>query len=258
MKKNTKEDAITLHSKQAGKFASNYELQPTNALSNCFNYSRRRLDILLEGCFPIEGRGFRLLDVGCGTGHHMMRFCQRGFDVSAIDGSEKMLSYARANNPGTEILQADVEKIPFPDDSFDFVLCVEVLRYLPSYSKCIQEMARVLKPRGVCIATATPLFSLNGYWLVNRIASLWHVGDLVRLRQNFSTSWGLRREFRHAGFDAPEIHGVYFGPINWVERLLPGILPWFLKAWEPLDASLADLPVLREFTNMFLVKTVKK
>ena len=57
-----------------------------------------------------------------------------------------MLEYARANNPGAEIKRADVEAIPFPDSCFDFVLCIEVLRYLPDSRHCIEEIARVLKP----------------------------------------------------------------------------------------------------------------
>src|SRR4029079_2444714 len=98
---------------------------------------------------------------------------------------------------------ADVESIPFSDASFDFVISIEVLRYLPESARAIKEMARVLKPGGVCLTTAAPLLSLNGYWAVNRIANLIRVSDLVRLKQFFTTSGRLRREFVNAGFNAP-------------------------------------------------------
>jgi ubiquinone/menaquinone biosynthesis C-methylase UbiE len=175
-----------------------------------------------------------------------------------VDGSEEMLGHARMNNPGAEILRADVEAIPFPDASFDFVVCIEVLRYLPASAACIQEMARVLKPGGVCLATATPVLNLNGYWLVNRIANAVRVGDLVRLKQFFTTSSKLRREFTDAGFQDSAVHGVYIGPINWIERLLPAALPRVLRAWEKKDAALADRAVLRELSNMFLVHATRK
>ena len=168
-----------------------------------------------------------------------------------------MLEYARANNPEAEIKHSDVESIPFQTASFDFVLCIEVLRYLPDSTRCVKEIARVLKPGGVCLVTAAPVFSLNGYWLVNRIANLVPVGDLVRLKQFFTTSWRLRQSFLAAGFLNPEVHGVYQGPISWIERLAPSLLPPFLKAWEPVDAALADRPVVREFSNMFLVRAVR-
>jgi hypothetical protein len=118
-------------------------------------------------------------------------------------------------------------------------------------------MARVLKPGGVCLTTAAPLLNLNGYWLVNRIANLKKVGNLVQLKQFFTMSRRLRRGFVSAGFRKPTIRGVYVGPINWVERLVPAALPAVLNAWEPIDGRLADLPVLREFSNMFLVCGIK-
>jgi hypothetical protein len=75
----------------------------------------------------------------------------------------------------------------------------------------------------------------------------------VRLKQFFTTSGRLRREFTEAGFAPPEINGVYLGPVNWIERLSPGALPRMLKLWEPVDAAISNKPVLKEFSNMFLV-----
>ena len=251
-----KQLAIEQHSIQADEFAQRYEA--SSAYASCFPYSRKRLDVWLEHYLPERGDSLKLLDVGCGTGSHMARYRARGFEVAGIDGSEEMLAHARVNNPGAEIHRADVETIPFPDASFDFVLCVEVLRYLPDSTKCIAEMARVLKPGGVCLATAAPLFNLNGYWIINRIANFTKVGDLVRLKQFFTTSSRLRRQFVAAGFEKPDLHGVYVGPVNWVERLTPKLLPGLLKAWEPADAVLADRPVIREFSNMFMAHAVRK
>ncbi|MEK6320329.1 MAG: class I SAM-dependent methyltransferase [Acidobacteriota bacterium] len=252
-----KQLAIDQHSEQAAQFAERYRELNENAYRSCFAYSRKRLAGLLDSYLPLQGNGLRLLDVGCGTGHHMVSLREQGFKVAGVDGSAEMLDQARANNPGSEIRQADVESIPFDDASFDFVLCIEVLRYLPDSEPCIREMARVLKPGGVCLATAAPVLNLNGYWLVNRLANLIRVGDLVRLKQFFATSGGLRRQFVEAGFVQPKVSGVYLGPVNWVERLAPRLLPRMLKAWEPMDAALSDRLLIREFSNMFLVHAVK-
>lgn len=252
-----KQRAIDQHSLQAGQFAERYRDLSVDVYKSCFNYSRHRLDVWLERFLPSSGRGLRLLDVGCGTGHHMAALRQRGFEVAGVDGSDQMLEQARLNNPGSEIQHADVEELPFPSDSFDYIVCIEVLRYLPDYSRCLQEMARVLKPGGVCLTTAVPVLNLNGYWLINRVANLMPLGDLVRLKQFFTTSSRLHREFVQAGFDAPETHGIYLGPVNWIERLTPALLPQLLRKWEPVDAKLADQPVLREFSNLFLVNAVR-
>jgi hypothetical protein len=54
------------------------------------------------------------------------------------------------------------------------------------------------------------------------------------------------------------VHGVYIGPVNWVERLAPGFLPRALKTWERADKALADRRFVREFSNMFLARAVLK
>jgi len=253
-----KQLAIDQHSQQAVEFAERYRELNEDAYRSCFSYSRKRLAILLESYLPQRGDGLRLLDVGCGTGHHMASLRDRGFEVAGVDGSAEMLEQARLNNPGSHIRQADVESIPFEDKSFDFVVCIEVLRYLPDPEPCIREMARVLKPGGVCLATAAPTLNMNGYYLVNRIANMRKVGNLVQLKQFFTTSRRLRSDFKQAGFSQTEISGVYSGPVNWVERLTPRALPTVLRRWESLDKHLADQPFLREFSNMFLAHAIKK
>jgi len=250
----SKMHAVAVHSEQAEEFATSYSDMNASAYSTCFTYSRKRLDEWLERFLPARGDGMRILDVGCGTGHHMARLKARGFIVAGVDGSDEMLRHARANNPGAQIEKSDVENIPFDAGQFDFVLCVEVLRYLPDFSKCVGEMARVLKPGGTCLATAAPLLNSNGYWLINRAASVIRISNLVQLKQYFTTSGRLRRTFASAGFDRPEIHGVYIGGINWAEHVAPRLLPRILKAWEPCDRAMADLPVFREFANMFVVR----
>jgi ubiquinone/menaquinone biosynthesis C-methylase UbiE len=252
-----KEAAVATHSQQADEFAQSYEELDHDPYQTCFTYSRHRLDAWLERLVPGDGNGRRALDVGCGTGHQMAWLAGRGFETVGVDGSPEMLDHARERNPQAEIRLADVERLPFEDASFDLILCIEVLRYLPDMEACVSEMARVLKPGGTCLATAAPLFSLNGYPIVNRIATAVPVGELVRLRQYFTTVRRLRRVFEAAGFPRPEVHGVYSGPVNWVQHLAPNRLHDFLRAWEPRDQRLADRPVLRGLSNMLLVNAIR-
>lgn len=249
-----KKSAIDQHSRQAQEFADRYRILEEDAYQSCFTYSRRRLDVWLKRMLPPSGDGLRLLDVGCGTGHQLAQIARQGFQVAGVDGSQEMLVQARCLNPGVDIRHADVEAIPFPDHSFDFAVCVEVLRYLPNPTACLREMARVLRPGGVCLVTATPLLNLNGYWLVNRVANLLRLRKLVSLKQFFTTSCRLRRQLTAAGFGKVDVHGVYIGPINWMERLCPRILGPCLRRWESVDAALSDRCLLREFSNMFLVR----
>ncbi len=252
-----KQSAIDQHARQAEEFAEHYRVMEKDAFRSCFTYSRRRLDVWLERLLPRSGSGLRLLDVGCGTGNQLARLARQGYEVAGIDGAAEMLAQARTINPGVDIRQADVEALPFPDASFDVVLCIEVLRYLANPAACLREMARALKPGGSCLVTAAPLLNLNGYWLVNRLAHLFRFRNLVSLKQFFTTLRRLRRELTAAGFSSTELHGVYLGPINWVERLTPFALSPCLRRWEPIDAALADRWLLREFSNMFVVRAIK-
>jgi hypothetical protein len=76
----------------------------------------------------------------------------------------------------------------------------------------------------------------------------------VRLKQFFTTPTRLRRQFAANGFAGTEVHGVYTGPINWVEHLTPRRFGSFVRRWERLDRRLADRRVLRGLSNMLLVK----
>src|SRR5262245_17105294 len=152
-----KQAAIETHSQQADEFEAAYTAGG-DAYRSCFAYSRRRLEAWLERSLPAAPAGQRLLDVGCGTGHHLAALRQRGFEVAGVDGSQVMLDRARRHNPGVDLRCSDVESLPFADASFDLVLSVEVLRYLPKPGAAIREMGRVLRSGGRCLATALPLF----------------------------------------------------------------------------------------------------
>jgi SAM-dependent methyltransferase len=245
--------AVEVHSRQAGEFAASYEAYEQDPYESCFTYSRMRLEQALARWLPASGSGMKALDVGCGTGHHLKGLAERGFQVTGVDGSAEMLDVARQAVSDADLHLADVGHLPFADDSFDLALCIEVLRYLEHPAGPIAELARVLRPGGMALVTAAPLFSLNGYPLINRLALLAPVGELVRLKQYFTTPSRLVAQFERAGF-AAEVHAVYTGPINWVEHLMPRVLPGFLRRWETVDRRLADKPRLRGLSNMLLVR----
>lgn len=252
-----KQRAVEIHSLQAKEFVESYEGMISDAYQACFTYSRKRLDALIDRYLPNQCYGLRVLDVGCGTGHYMARLRSRGFDAAGVDGSEEMLVHARGNNPESRFECADVDRIPFGDAEFDFVLCIEVLRYLPDIAAAIKELSRLLKPGGMALATAASPLNLNGYYVINRIASSYRVRGLVPLRQYFHSSRRLKRCFLESGFESLNIHGVYLGPINWIEHAAPRALPGLLRMWEGADSRIADLPILREFSNMFLVSATR-
>ena len=102
--------------------------------------------------------GDRVLDVGCGTGVVAVTAARLGANVHAADLTPQLLERARENaqiaNVRIEWLEADVEKLPFHDAEFDFVLSQFAHMFAPRPDVAVSEMLRVLRPGGI-IAFAT-------------------------------------------------------------------------------------------------------
>lgn len=106
-------------------------------------------------------REHRLLDVACGSGGPTLRVARlTGCHVHGIDVHGKAVTTARiqARQAGLEA-QATFDEVdasrplPFPDTSFDAVLCVDAINHLPDRPQTLREWARVLKPEGRLVFT---------------------------------------------------------------------------------------------------------
>jgi 2-polyprenyl-3-methyl-5-hydroxy-6-metoxy-1,4-benzoquinol methylase len=102
----------------------------------------------------------RFLDVGCGEGYYTMPLAQQaGFSVG-IDLSGSVLRVFRSLKAfpadRVRLVHSDVEQLPFPDRSFDKVLCSHVLEHVLDDHAVVSEIYRVLKDDGRAIL-AVPL-----------------------------------------------------------------------------------------------------
>ena len=93
----------------------------------------------------------KVLDLGCGQGVMLARL-KKTYSIRGIgiDISERMIEYAKKNfsQDNLSYLRANIEKIPFPDNTFDAVVSFDVLEHTAAYKKVIVEAFRVLKPGG--------------------------------------------------------------------------------------------------------------
>jgi ubiquinone/menaquinone biosynthesis C-methylase UbiE len=108
----------------------------------------------------------QILDVGCGTGRHALRLASAGAVVQALDFSAAMLERAR-QKPGSQKVTFRVhdlgDSLPFPNASFDRVLCALVLDHVKDLEGLFAEMLRVCRPQGfVVISVMHPALMLRG------------------------------------------------------------------------------------------------
>ncbi|MFO7618283.1 MAG: class I SAM-dependent methyltransferase [Thermoplasmata archaeon] len=99
-----------------------------------------------------KGSDETALDVCCGEGFYARLLQERGYKVSGVDISEKMIEIAREKSPGIEYHCSDAAHMPFLDnDSFDMVVCSMGLIDTPDLGGTLKEMHRVMRPEGYLI-----------------------------------------------------------------------------------------------------------
>ncbi len=244
---------VDLHDRQAVDFTRMYELFDDDPYANIFTYKRLMLleecDRLLEGVTT-----GRLLDVGCGTGPLLTRYQRSGRATFGCDPSAAMLAQAARRPGATRLAAADGRRLPFADGTFDVVLAVEVVRWLPPASerRLLAEARRVLRPGGLVVLTYAP--RVNGVlwegW--SQAVHLARSGRRSPVRQYSRTMSGVRTVLAEAGFDDISVAARFHGPFAFVQRLTPGHTAGLLRRWEPYDRRLAARGIAGSMANVYI------
>ncbi|MDM0015678.1 class I SAM-dependent methyltransferase [Variovorax sp. J22P168] len=157
--------------------------------------------------------GERVLDVGCGTGHLAFAVTRRtgAGEVRGIDLAQPYIDHARRHNQDPRIVfeVGDACALPFADGSFDRVLSLLVLHFVPAAERAVAEMRRVVRPGGMVAAT---VWDARGGFVPSRIffdtAAALDPQAVARRARNFTrpmTRPGeLARAWREAGLQRVE------------------------------------------------------
>jgi len=112
-----------------------------------------------------------LLDIAFGLGLLMKHAIRRNIFCTGIDLSMSVAAQVHRQLPGSRILVADGEKLPFPDQKFDYITNLGSLEHFINPSQGIQEMHRVLRKNGQA-AILLP----NSYYLLDIIQKVMLTG----------------------------------------------------------------------------------
>lgn len=114
-------------------------------------------------CFRARGAK-RILDLGCGTGRHIVYLAKHNFEVYGIDASPAGIELTKRwvkdeKLRASLIIGGIYNKLPYADAFFDAVISVQVIHHntAENISRLIAEIRRVLQPEGLFFATV-PLY----------------------------------------------------------------------------------------------------
>ena len=96
-----------------------------------------------------------VLDIGCGAGLYCRMAAERGAVVYGVDATAMLLGIARRRVPLADLRQADMEELPFPDDSFHVVTAFNALPYAESPLGALREAKRVARPNAAVVMAVT-------------------------------------------------------------------------------------------------------
>jgi len=131
---------------------------------------RQRRDLIDEYVkslhLPAESH---FLEVGCGAGFTSVNLARNGYRVTAVDVVEAMVDsvqkLAAEANVANRITArvGDVHRLDFPDNTFDVVIAIGVLEWVPALHQPLAELTRVLRPGGYLIV------NVDNAWAIHRV-----------------------------------------------------------------------------------------
>jgi SAM-dependent methyltransferase len=181
--------------------------------------------IALRALLPAKGH--RLIEVGAGFGRLAGEYT--GFEkVVLLDSSEVHVEAARlalATDPRYEVALGDALALPYPDASFDAVVCVRVMHHFSDPAPVVSELGRIVRPGGVLVleyANKRNLKAIARRLLGGQSWSPFETGSAQYKPFHFDHSpVDVRRALRRAGLRVEAMRAVSLFRIPALARRLP-------------------------------------
>jgi len=172
-----------------------------------------------------------VLEVAPGPGYFCIELAKRGqYEITGLDISHSMVRIATKNAAAAGVparfLQGSASNLPFPKNSFDFLLCRAAFKNFAKPFQALQEMSRVLKPGGIAVIidlnrNASPQEISRG---IDAMGLSWFNRQFTKLvfRTALLKSAYTKEEFQEllweASFSHYEIHENYMGFEIWLTK----------------------------------------
>jgi len=165
----------------------------TQKMNKAYNWMARGYDAFMF-VFPVWKKwitkviphiqGETILEVSFGSGYLMSKYALSQYEIYGVDYNERMvkLTLEKMEKKGFDarLQRGNVEKLPFPDNSFDTVINTMAFTGYPDGNKAIGEMKRVLKPGGRLLLVDFD-YPENRNVFGYAIVKLWEMfGDIIK------------------------------------------------------------------------------
>lgn len=127
---------------------------------------RQCYEIILSSLKITPGK--KILDIACGWGEVLALAKEKGLEVFGIDISKHAIKLARERIGGGNLQVAQAEKLPFKDNTFDYIVCIGSLEHFDSPEKALKEISRVIKPNGRILIRVPNLYFLGHIFMAVR------------------------------------------------------------------------------------------
>lgn len=114
---------------------------------------QKRRNEFIKSKFPITNRNIKVLDIGAGGSPYGKMIAAKGYKYFSQDFQQLNDDQIREGSYSKIDYVCNAENLPIDDESFDIIICTEVLEHVPDPSKVIKEMVRVLKKGGRIVIT---------------------------------------------------------------------------------------------------------
>jgi len=191
------------------------------------NFNALRLKYALSALQKANGK---VLEAGCGAGAfaRVIKKCRPDLEVIGCDIEHNLIKTAKKTGNDILFLEANVEKLPFGDNSLDAVVTFDVVEHLAEPVKAYNEIFRVLKRGGIfhsAIPLEASLFTIHGLLLKIGLKPkeiyAGHVGqyksdDILRLLKK--TGFTYTNSFYSGHFSYQLIDFLYFFILSFLKR----------------------------------------
>ena len=149
----------------------------------------------------------KLLNIGCAHGPDFLPF-KDGFDLYGVDFSPEMLKFAEKYSQkfgfAVELTLADVRRLPYPDDTFDWAISVATYHHVKGedHLEALNELKRVLKPGGEAFITVWNRWQPRFWFKPKEVGVPWRKKGKTLYRYYYLFSYPeLERLAKKAGFE---------------------------------------------------------